>query len=81
MKKFDEKRVVKEARRVIDIEIENIMNVRKCLGSEFVKAIRMLACCQGKVIVTGIGKSGIIGRKNFRDAGKHRHTFNIPASW
>ncbi|HXK45482.1 MAG TPA: KpsF/GutQ family sugar-phosphate isomerase, partial [bacterium] len=35
----------------------------KHLGSEFVKAIRMLASCKGKVIVTGIGKSGIIGRK------------------
>ncbi|MCM8758542.1 MAG: KpsF/GutQ family sugar-phosphate isomerase [Candidatus Omnitrophica bacterium] len=62
-KKFSDKRILKEARRVIDIEIENIIGVRKCLGSEFVRAIRMLACCNGKVIVTGIGKSGIIGRK------------------
>lgn len=62
-KKFSETRILREARRVIDIELENIVNVRKYLGSEFVKAIRILACCKGKVIVTGIGKSGIIGRK------------------
>ncbi|MCX7705580.1 MAG: KpsF/GutQ family sugar-phosphate isomerase [bacterium] len=63
VRKFSEKRILKEAKRVIDIEIESIIGVRKCLGSEFVKAIKILASCTGKVIVTGIGKSGIVGRK------------------
>lgn len=62
-KKFSEKKILEEARRVIDIEIESIIGIRKCLGSEFVRAIKMLMCCSGKIIVTGIGKSGIVGRK------------------
>ncbi|MCM8765019.1 MAG: KpsF/GutQ family sugar-phosphate isomerase [Candidatus Omnitrophica bacterium] len=62
-KKINEKRILKHAKRVIDIEVENILNARKHLGSEFIKAIEILISCRGKVIVTGVGKSGIIGRK------------------
>ncbi|MCM8821670.1 MAG: KpsF/GutQ family sugar-phosphate isomerase [Candidatus Omnitrophica bacterium] len=62
-RKFSEKRILQQAKKVIDIEVGNIQNVRNHLGNEFVKAIRMLNSCKGKVIVTGIGKSGIIGRK------------------
>ncbi|HOK79910.1 MAG TPA: KpsF/GutQ family sugar-phosphate isomerase [bacterium] len=60
---FSERKILMAAKRVIDIEVANLLKAKKHLGSEFVKAIRMLASCKGKVIVTGIGKSGIIGRK------------------
>ncbi len=62
-KPLDKKRIISEARRVIDTEISNLLGARKCLGSGFVRAIELLSSCKGKVIVTGIGKSGIIGRK------------------
>ena len=61
--RLDKKRIISEAKRVIDAEISNLVSASKCLGNGFFKAIELLALCKGKVIVTGIGKSGIIGRK------------------
>ncbi|MCM8805759.1 MAG: KpsF/GutQ family sugar-phosphate isomerase [Candidatus Omnitrophica bacterium] len=63
MKKFSKKRILEEANRVIEIEVKNILSARKYFGSEFAKAVEIIASCNGKVVVTGIGKSGIIGRK------------------
>ncbi len=51
-----------EARQVLEIEAQSILSLTSRL--EVVpKAIELLFSCQGKVIVTGIGKSGAIGRK------------------
>lgn len=52
-----------QAKRVLEIEAEAIERLSKRLGSEFNKAIELLAKCSGKVIVTGMGKGGIIGQK------------------
>ncbi|MCM8824566.1 MAG: KpsF/GutQ family sugar-phosphate isomerase [Candidatus Omnitrophica bacterium] len=62
-KRFDEKRILQQAKKVIDIEVGNILSAKRQLGAQFVKAVRIINSCKGKVIVTGIGKSGIIGRK------------------
>lgn len=51
------------AREVLDIEIHGLNAVRDQLGQGFVDAVRTLATCQGRVVVTGIGKSGLVGRK------------------
>ncbi len=51
------------AKEVIQIEIEGLKEVRDNLGQEFEEAIRLIAHCKGRVVVTGIGKSGLIGRK------------------
>ncbi|HPP67022.1 MAG TPA: KpsF/GutQ family sugar-phosphate isomerase [bacterium] len=63
MIKLNQERILTEARRVINTEIKNLEGTKRCLGPEFVKAVELFASCKGKVIVTGIGKSGIIGRK------------------
>ncbi|MBX2861052.1 MAG: KpsF/GutQ family sugar-phosphate isomerase [Vampirovibrio sp.] len=55
--------LVARARGVIDIEIEALEEVKRHLGQGFVKAIHLLEQCQGRVIVTGMGKSGLIGKK------------------
>ncbi|MCK5506522.1 MAG: SIS domain-containing protein, partial [Thermodesulfovibrionia bacterium] len=55
--------IIKKAKQVFDIEIEALKKVRKNINSDFEKAVRMIHECKGKVIVTGIGKSGLIGRK------------------
>ena len=55
--------VVAFARQVIDAEIAGMAAVRDRLGAEFEKALQLVMECQGKVIFTGIGKSGHIGRK------------------
>lgn len=53
----------KEAKRVLKIEAQAILLLSGRLGAEFNSAIELLAKCRGKVIVTGMGKGGIIGEK------------------
>lgn len=50
-------------RRVLRIEAEALQDVMARLGSEFERAVEMLFACKGRVAVTGMGKSGIVGRK------------------
>ncbi len=54
---------IKIAKKVLKIEADAIMEVRKSLDENFVKAIDLLHNCKGKVVITGLGKSGIICRK------------------
>jgi arabinose-5-phosphate isomerase len=51
------------ARRVFDVEIAGLAAVRDRLDARFERAVELLAACRGKVVVTGVGKSGIICRK------------------
>jgi arabinose-5-phosphate isomerase len=51
------------AREVLDIEIEGLAAVRGQLNGGFLEALDRLAGCKGRVVVTGIGKSGLVGRK------------------
>jgi arabinose-5-phosphate isomerase len=51
------------AARVLSLEAEGIDRVREKLDANFDRAITILQATQGKVVVTGMGKSGIIGRK------------------
>jgi arabinose-5-phosphate isomerase len=59
----DADELLREARRVLGAEGRAIETLAQRLGSDFVGAIEILAGTQGRVIVSGIGKSGIIGRK------------------
>lgn len=54
---------LEEAARVLDIESKAIQLLKSRLGEPFTKAVELLQRCEGKVIVTGMGKSGQIGRK------------------
>jgi arabinose-5-phosphate isomerase len=51
------------ARRVLRIEAQALNDVLSRLDSSFDRAIETLLCCKGRVVVTGMGKSGLIGRK------------------
>lgn len=51
------------ARRVLAKEAEAIKTLADSLGPEFDRAVELLAGCKGKVILTGMGKSGLICRK------------------
>jgi arabinose-5-phosphate isomerase len=55
--------VLQDARRVLRIEAQAITHLMKRLGTEFEQAVEMLFACQGRVVVTGLGKSGVIGQK------------------
>lgn len=55
--------ILERAKEVLDIEADAILNLKNGLGDEFLKSLELITSCQGKVIITGIGKSGIIARK------------------
>lgn len=51
------------ARRVLRIESQAIQDALARLDSSFERAVELLLECKGRVVVTGMGKSGLIGRK------------------
>ena len=51
------------AKEVMDIEANSILRLKDNLGTNFEQAIELLYNCKGRVIITGMGKSGLIGRK------------------
>ena len=51
------------AERVLRIEAEAILGLIAKLDERFERAVELLRACAGRVIVTGMGKSGLIGRK------------------
>lgn len=54
---------VTSARVVLDIEAEAITALKAHLGTEFARAVDIVFKCTGRVVVSGVGKSGHIGRK------------------
>jgi arabinose-5-phosphate isomerase len=51
------------ARRVLQIEAQAIQDVLARLDTSFEKAVDLLFACKGRVVVTGMGKSGLVARK------------------
>ncbi|MBS0372385.1 MAG: KpsF/GutQ family sugar-phosphate isomerase [Proteobacteria bacterium] len=56
-------RVLELARRVLDIEAEAVRQLSVRLNGSFVEAVDLILSSHGRVIVSGVGKSGHIGRK------------------
>jgi len=54
---------LERARRVLDIERRALAALGDRLDWRFVRALEILLACHGRVIVTGVGKSGIVCRK------------------
>jgi arabinose-5-phosphate isomerase len=55
--------IVERGRRVVRLEREALATVEERLGESFARAVQLIAGSAGRVIVTGMGKSGLIGRK------------------
>jgi arabinose-5-phosphate isomerase len=55
--------ILQRARDVLNIEAKGIVSLVDRLDDNFVRAVDLLHACGGKVVVTGMGKSGLIGRK------------------
>lgn len=55
--------VVRELKAVIGMEADALRRVQDAVNGRFTKAVGLLARCRGKVVVTGMGKSGLIGQK------------------
>ena len=54
---------LKVAKRTIKMESEAVALLEQRIGNEFTEACKLIINCSGRVIVTGMGKSGHIGRK------------------
>ena len=55
--------LIKSARRVIDMEIHGLEQMKKSFGDTFVQAINMMTKIKGRLIISGMGKSGHVGQK------------------
>ena len=57
------KKFISTAKKVIDLEIKALQQLKKTINSSFNKAVIEIAKCQSKVILCGVGKSGLIAAK------------------
>lgn len=55
--------VAASIRRVIDMEADTLRDLSGAVNGAYLEAIRRIAACKGKVVVTGTGKSGLIAQK------------------
>jgi arabinose-5-phosphate isomerase len=63
MKIESHEKLLATAQSVIDIEATAVQALKQRLGDDFVKTCETIIACQGRVVVTGMGKSGHIGSK------------------
>ncbi len=56
-------KILRRAREVLMIEAEAVENVAENLDDNFKEAVKLIYACRGKVVVTGMGKGGIVGTK------------------
>ncbi len=57
------KEIIESARRVIEIEAGAVSALSERMDDNFAKAVEMILACSGRVVVTGMGKSGLICQK------------------
>ncbi len=60
---IDSKDIIRLAQDAIDTECTALQSLRSRLGEEFVEAVETILASNGKVIMTGVGKSGLVARK------------------
>jgi len=57
------KNILLEAKRVLEIESQAVREQIGHLDSSFVKSVELICSCPGRIIIMGVGKSGLIGKK------------------
>jgi arabinose-5-phosphate isomerase len=55
--------IIEEARRVIRVEAEALVSMAERIDGDFERAVELILASKGRVVVTGMGKSGLIGLK------------------
>lgn len=63
MNRLQKESILEIAHEVLQTEAEAIMHVKDSLNGDFIRAVEMILDCTGKIILTGMGKSGIIAKK------------------
>ncbi len=59
----DYSHTIQKGKEVVRIEGEAVAELESHIGTEFGEAVNLIFACKGRVIITGVGKSGIIARK------------------
>jgi arabinose-5-phosphate isomerase len=54
---------IEEAKRVLRVEAQSILDLAERIDENFSRAVDLLYRCKGKVVLMGMGKSGLVGRK------------------
>jgi arabinose-5-phosphate isomerase len=54
---------IEEAKRVLRVEAQSILDLAERIDENFSRAVDLLYHCKGKVVLMGMGKSGLVGRK------------------
>ena len=60
---MNKKKFISIAKNIIDLEIKALQKLKKNINNSFSEAVIQIAKCQSKVILCGVGKSGIIASK------------------
>ena len=60
---MNKKKYISIAKEVINLEIKALQNLKKNVNDSFNQAVIQIAKCQSKVILCGVGKSGLIAAK------------------
>jgi len=60
---WDADAVVAVGRRVVELEADALAETARRLGADFARAVALVAGSAGRVIVSGVGKSGVVARK------------------
>jgi arabinose-5-phosphate isomerase len=55
--------IVEEGKKVVRIEAKSVADLERRIDENFARAVDLILKCKGRVIVTGVGKSGIVARK------------------
>ncbi|MBN2062496.1 MAG: KpsF/GutQ family sugar-phosphate isomerase [Deltaproteobacteria bacterium] len=55
--------IIEKVKDVLKIEAQGILDLIDRVGPEFEEAVAMILNCKGRIILTGMGKSGLVGRK------------------
>jgi len=59
----DPEQTLERARRVLKIEADAILHAHEMLDESFTQLVQLILNCEGKVVISGVGKSGIVGAK------------------
>jgi arabinose-5-phosphate isomerase len=55
--------MIETAKKILKLEAEAIMQVSSCLDESFTKAVELILRSDGRLVVSGMGKSGLVGQK------------------
>ena len=63
MTRLSKAEIKEQGREVLDIEAQAVRNLKRAVGDTFVKIVQAILDCTGRIVMTGMGKSGFVAKK------------------